>query len=263
MTSSATLRNGLTLDYVEQGNPSGRAVVFLHGATDSWRSFEPVLPHLPSSMRAIAVSQRGHGDSERPDHGYRIADLSKDLEMFLDALDIRRAIIVGHSMGSYVAQRFAMDHPRRTAGLVLMGSFASMRGNHVLADLWNTSLTLNDPIDRSFIVDFQESTLARPVPPSWLETVVEESAKVPARVWKATFAEFVVADFSGELPKITAPTLVVWGEQDSVVPRADQDALVAAIPNARLRIYEGAGHGFHWEDPARFASHLVSFITEL
>jgi len=260
---TATLGNGVTLEYVEQGDRSGLPVLFLHGVTDSWRSFERVLPRVPASMHAIAVSQRGHGGSSRPDSGYGFSDFSADLEMFLDALDIRAALIVGHSMGSYVAQRFAIDHPDRTLGLVLMGSFASMRGNPLVDDLAASISKLSDPVDRSFIVEFQQSTLARPVSPSLLEVAVGESARVPLRIWKAMFEEFRDADFSKELANIKAPTLIAWGDRDAIVSRTDQDVLVKAIPDSRLVVYRGAGHGFHWEDPEQFTSDLVMFAGTL
>ena len=263
MTKSVTLPNSVTLEYVEQGKPSGLPVVLLHGVTDSWRSFEGVLPYVPTSVRAIAVSQRGHGGSSHPD-GYRFADFSADLRMFLDALDIRAAVIVGHSMGSYVAQRFAVDHPERTLGLVLVGSFARLRGNPAVAELWDSNIaTLTEPVDPQFILEFQKSTLAQPVSPAFLDMVVRESQKLPAWVWRDLFGHFLEADFSDELAGITAPTLVVWGDQDVISPRADQDALLQAIPHARLMVYEGGGHAIHWEDPARFAIDLMAFVHEV
>lgn len=263
MAKSVTLPNGVTLEYVEQGKPSGLPVVFLHGVTDSWRSFEGVLPYVPTSVRAIAVSQRGHGGSSHPD-GYRFADYSTDLGMFLDALDVRAAVIVGHSMGSYVAQRFAIDHPERTLGLVLMGSFARLRGNPVVGELWDSTIaTLTEPVDPRFIMEFQKSTLAQPVSPALLEMVVRESQKLPARVWRDAFGHFLEADFSDELARISAPTLVVWGDQDAIFPRTDQDALLRAIPHARLIVYEGGGHAMHWEDPAQFAIDLMAFAHEV
>ncbi len=74
--------------------------------------------------------------------------------------------------------------------------------------------------------EFQESTLARPVPQAFLDTVVQESLKVPARVWHAAFAGFMEDACAGELGKITAPTLIVWGTRDAFCPRRDQDALL-------------------------------------
>lgn len=255
------LSNGVVVDYIEQGEASGLPVVLLHGVTDSWRSFERVLPHLPRSIRALAFSQRGHGDSSRPETGYRFVDFSEDLRMFMDAGGIEAAVIVGHSMGSYVAQRFAMDYPARTRGLVLMGSFTSMRHNAGVRELWDAVVsTIEDPIDPSFVREFQESTLARPVPADFLDTIVRESLKVPARVWRAAFADFLEADFSARLSTITAPTLIVWGDQDAFCSRGEQDALRARIPGSRLVVYGGAGHALHWEDPEQFASDLGTFL---
>src|SRR5215207_7234175 len=179
---SITLRNGVTLPYVEHGDPAGVPVVLLHGYSDSWYSFEPLLPHLPTSIRAFALTQRGHGDADRPASGYTPRDFAADVAEFMDALDIDSAVIVGHSMGSYAAQRFAMDHPERTLGLVLMGSFTSWRENQIVAEFWEEALSkLTDPIDPEFVREFQESPLMEP---AFLETVVREALKVPARVWQ-------------------------------------------------------------------------------
>ena len=70
-TKSIALSTGVTLPYVEQGDPAGVPVLLLHGYTDSWRSFEDTLAHLPDSIHAIALTQRGHGDADRPATGYR------------------------------------------------------------------------------------------------------------------------------------------------------------------------------------------------
>jgi non-heme chloroperoxidase len=261
---SVALRNRVTLEYVDYGDRAGLPVVFLHGVTDSWLSFGGVLPHLPASMRCLPISQRGHGRSSRPEHGYRFVDFSEDVAQFLDALDIPSAILVGHSMGSYVAQRFAIDHPDRVRGLVLVGTFPRLRGNAGVRELWDTAIsTMSDPVDPVLALEFQLSTLARPIPPASLDAFVEESLKVPARVWRATFAEFLEADFSSELPRIGAPTLILWGDRDAFFLRDDQIAVRDAIPGARLVTWPGAGHALHWEDPAQFASDLVAFADEI
>jgi pimeloyl-ACP methyl ester carboxylesterase len=261
---AVTLPNQVTLPYVEQGDPTGVPVLLLHGITDSWRSFEGVLPHLPTSLHAFTLSQRGHGDATRPMTGYYPQDFAADLAAFMDTLKLGPAVVVGHSMGSYIAQRFALDYPDRTLGLVLMGSCTTVRGNPVVMELWDSVVsTLTDPIDPGFVREFQQSTLARPVPQTLLDTVVQESLKVPARVWKAALAALLDTDFSGELGKITAPTLIVWGDQDAFFLRREQEALAAAITGAQLMVYPGAGHGFHWEEPARFAADLAAFTAHL
>jgi alpha/beta hydrolase fold len=82
----ARLASGVALQYCEQGDPAGVPIICLHGVTDSWRSFELLFEHLPRSFRAIALSQRGHGDSDRPQSGYRARDFADDLAAFMDAL---------------------------------------------------------------------------------------------------------------------------------------------------------------------------------
>ena len=75
---SVALGNDVTLEYAERGDPQGVPVIFLHGVTDSYRSFDPVLPYLPDGVRAFAISQRGHGHSSRPLSGYRFDDFAGD-----------------------------------------------------------------------------------------------------------------------------------------------------------------------------------------
>lgn len=253
------LSTGVELSYVEQGDPAGVPVIFLHGYTDSWHSFELVLPHLPGSIHAFALSQRGHGEADRPMEGYHFQDFAADLAAFIDTLKLGPAVITGHSMGSSIAQRFALDYPGRIRGLVLMGSATTWR-NPVVFELRDVISTLSDPIDPGFVREFQESTLAQPVPPSFLDTILKESLKVPARVWKAALESHLEADYSNELGKIKVPTLIIWGGQDGIHPRSEQEALTAAIEDSQLVVYPGAGHGFHWEEPERFAAGLVAFI---
>jgi pimeloyl-ACP methyl ester carboxylesterase len=256
--------NGIRLPYVEQGDPSGDPMVLLHGFTDSWHSFERVLPHLPQTIHAFALTQRGHGDADRPATGYRTRDFAADIAAFVNALDLGPAVVVGHSMGSTNAFRFAIDYPELTRGLVLVGAFASYRGNRVAMEFWESAVSrLADPIDSSFVREFQESTLAQPVPPAFLGTIVQESLKVPARVWRAAFEGFLEDDFAGELNRIKAPTLILWGDRDGLCSRGDQDALLGSINGSQLVVYEGAGHGPHWEEPERFAADLVAFSKRL
>lgn len=257
---SVDLPTGVTLQYVEQGDPDGVPVVFLHGLSDSWRSFELVLSQLPVSIHALVPSQRGHGDSSRPGAAYRWQDFSADVEAFLDALGLEAAVLVGHSMGATIAQRFAIDHPGRTRGLVLIDAFASLAASDAPRELWSALSGMEEGMDRDVVREFQESTLAQPVPPSFFEAIVQESLKLPLDVWKAVVKCTMQDDFSDELDRIEAPTLLFWGDRDTMVSRSDQETLLAAIARSRLEVYSGAGHALHWEEPERFAADLVNFI---
>jgi non-heme chloroperoxidase len=258
---SVELSTGLTIQYVEKGNPSGVPVLLLHGLSDSWRSFELVLPHLPDSIRAFSLSQRGHGDSDRPESGYQIKDLAEDVKAFMDSLDIEKAVILGHSMGSTVAQRFVIDYPENTLGLVVAGAFYSQAQSPVLKELWESVISqMNDPVDPQFVREFQESTIVRPVQGPFFETVVQESLKVPARVWRALVEGALQDDFSEKLRTIKLPALIIWGDQDGITTRSDQEAQIAAIQNSQYAEYPDTGHAPHWEEPQRFASDLTTFV---
>src|SRR5687768_9683593 len=97
------LSTGVSLSYLAQGNPDGEPVIFIHGFTDSHRSFDLNLPRFPRSFRSYALDLRGHGDSDKPACCYEQSDFAADVVAFMDALGLERASLVGHSMGSFVA----------------------------------------------------------------------------------------------------------------------------------------------------------------
>jgi pimeloyl-ACP methyl ester carboxylesterase len=86
---------------------------------------------------------------------------------------------------------------------------------------------------------------------------------VPARVWKAVTDELLKDDFSDRLRNIQASARLVWGDRDPLLPREDQEAVLAAIPSAGLTVYTGTGHSVHWEQPERVAADLIAFINTL
>jgi non-heme chloroperoxidase len=257
----AELPSKLKIPYVDQGDPSGIPLILLHGYADSLRSFDLLLPHLPKSIRAIALTQRGHGDASRPSEGYRSHDFAMDLAAIMDTLQISAAVITGGSSGGFVTRRFAIDFPERTLGLVFLGSPFILRDKQGVLELWESTISkLTDPIDPGFVREFQMSTFNQPVPKEFLETLVRESLKVPASVWKKTFAGFLEDNSSEELGDIKAPTLIIWGDKDTVVPRSDQEKLMAGIEGSQLAVYPEVGHAIYWEQPAQVASDLVVFI---
>ncbi len=257
--SSVTLHGGLTLPYVEQGDPSGIPMVMLHGYSDSSRSFDLLLPELPEHLHAFAVTQRGHGDADRPAEGYRPDDYVADLLAFLDAMGIGEAIVVGHSGGSLAARRFAAEHPERTLGVALLGAFASFADNPSVAELSGAVAALTDPVDPAFVREFQESCVAGPIPDGFLDGIVAESLKLPARVWHAYLRGLLESEPPGAL---TVPGLLLWGDQDGFASARDQEDLQAAIPGSRLAVYPGVGHCPHWEEPAAVAGELEAFARE-
>lgn len=260
--SSVTLATGMMLSCAAQGESSGPVVVFLPGPTDSWRSYEPVLARLPPQVRAIAVSQRGHGDSDKPAAGYRVQDFAGDVVDLLDSLRVEGAVLAGHSGSCPVVRRVAIDHPERVRGLVLEASPTTLRGDAGFERFMETVVSsLTDPIDRAFATSFVADTSTSALEPQVIDRLVDELLKVPARVWTEMFGDLSVYDDLDELDRITAPTLLIWGDADPLVPREMQTALATRIPTAEMLVYSGVGHTPRWEDPARFADDVASFVA--
>jgi non-heme chloroperoxidase len=227
-----TLASGHQLRYATRGADLP-VVVFVHGWPDSWRSFEPVLDALPPTTSAVSVSLRGFGGSDAPPDGYTPDDFAADVRELADHLDVASAVFVGHSMGTLVVQRLAALHPEMVAGLVLIGGLNQLPDD-VFDDVWSVVQDLTDPISEPFVREFQSSTLAAPVPDRFFDQLVAESLRAPARVWRAAFAG--IRTMPGDT-SISAPTLLLWGDQDALVPRTEQDALLAAIPRAHLVVH--------------------------
>jgi non-heme chloroperoxidase len=258
------LASGLTLSYADEGDPSGPAVLMLPGPTDSWRSYQPILGLLPRSIRAIAVSQRGHGKSDKPETGYRVEDFAADVVPLLDVLNVERAVLVGHSGSCLVARRVALDHPDRVAGLLLEASPTTLRDHAQLLHFSETVVNeLDDPISPAFARAFVVDTSSENIAPGLVEVLVEDILEVPARVWKQTFAGLLDYDDQTDLPLIEAPTLLVWGDADALVSRTMQDHLARAIPDAEFLLYPGVGHTPRWDNPVRFGNDLMAFIRRV
>ncbi len=260
--SSVLLKTGVRLRYAYKGDSSGTPVIMLHGYTDSWFSFSSVLPLLDKKYRVYILDQRGHGDSDRPVGGYAMQQFAGDVLAFMDAMNLKQATIVGHSMGSFVAQRVASEAPERVTKLVLVASATSLRNNTV-RDLQREIDGLKDtaPVPETFARDFQMSTVFKSLAPEFLQGVVKESVKLPVRVWREVMAEMLAPEADVQLKKIKTPTLVLWGDKETIFPRSEQDLLVSELRNAVLKVYPDTGHALHWEKPERFAKDLQEFVN--
>ena len=253
------LTNGLDLQYRESGDPRGEPIILLHGVTDSLRCWKPFTDVLPRAFRAIAVSQRGHGDSSKPQGDYGSAAFAGDLAALMDALGVRRAHIIAHSMSTWIAQRFVRDYPDRVESLTLVAGFVSLAGNEAAAGLIREVHAMGDTIDRGFARAFQEATVATPLPPLYLEMVVDESMKAPAHVWLAAFDAMATERLDSA--KIDCRTLLIGCGKDEFFSDADRHALASAFSNAREIFYPDLGHAPHWEQPARVAKDIVAVLS--
>lgn len=232
---SVELANHVTISYFEKGSPTGIPLIMLPGLADSWRIFERLMPYIPEYIHIYALSPRGHGDSSRPYVGYRTED--------------------------FTARIFAINHPEHTLGLVLIGAPATLQGIAMVQETWETTLSkLEDPLTKEFVEHFSRSILTESLPATFVEMMLQENLKVPARVWRDTTAGILEEQFPGQLGKVTVPTVIIWGGQDKLLARGSQEAMAKVIPNSQLVVHEDTGHRLYCDEPEKVAKDITAFV---
>lgn len=259
-TKRIALSTGVELEYMEKGEAGGVPVIFLHGICDSWHSFQQVLELLPPGIHGFALSQRGHGDSERPTSGYTPADFAADVAAFIKQKNLGSAIVVGHSMGGVNAQQFVLNHPELARGIVIIASDPKLSENPGMPEFYNEVMKMSGTIPRPFMEDFQRATLTRPIDSAYFELLVTEGMKPPVAVFQAAFKGLMEVDFTTRLSEIRKPVFVLWGDKDSFCHQPGQEPFRKNLKQGKYIVYPGFGHAIHWEDPQRVVNDLVKFI---
>jgi pimeloyl-ACP methyl ester carboxylesterase len=253
-----TLSNLRTYHFVKAGPETAPALLFLHGYADSWRSGELLIPHLRDHFRIYALDQRGHGQTDDEFDRFTIDDFAADAADFIRWVIGGPVVLVGHSLGSLVAQRVAAEHKDLVSRLVLIGSADTAAANPALLELQAELARLDGEIPRAFVQDFQAGTIGKPLFLSQLDVFVAESMRVSPIVWRKT-AEGLAADNRVVAAHIAAPTLVVWGAEDGVFGLDAQHRLMALLKDGRLRVYPEVGHAPNWEEPETVARDIIAF----
>ena len=265
LKKTIALPDGVTLAYVEMGDPNGKPVVLIHGYTDNARDWVPLAPYLSKSDRLILVDIRGHGRSSKPECCYTRLDFAYDVKLLLDALHIDKADIVGHSLGSIIAQTFAEYWPERTRRVVLISSTGGPRPGAPKVkpqlDYASEIRKLKEPIDPDspFMIAWWDSPT--PVDPDFIRRQRKDAAQIPLRVWLAVLDQGLAgADLRSTLPRLKAPTLLIWGSADPIMGEEVRATLREALPAARVKIFPGLGHNPFWEDPEGVAKTINGFL---
>ncbi|MGD0502656.1 MAG: alpha/beta hydrolase [Steroidobacteraceae bacterium] len=267
MKKQAVLPDGETLAYIDTGNPSGAPVVLIHGYTDSARDWVPLMPYLSKRFRLVLVDIRGHGRSSKPECCYTRLDFAYDIKLLLDSLGIQRADIVGHSLGSIIAQTFAEFWPEKTGRVVLIASTGGRPPDMAPPkfDFAAEIRKLKEPIeaDSPFMIAWWDSPT--PVDPDFIRRQRKDAAGIPLRVWLAVLdqglpSDNLYGDLQSTLPKLKAPTLLIWGSKDPIMEQPMRKTLIDALPAAQVKVFDGLGHNPFWEDPEAVAGVINQFL---
>lgn len=269
-----------SLHVVERGD--GRPLVLLHGITLSSLTWHYQLQDLADSFRVLAVDHRGHGSSKPGDGGWELSRLALDVRELLEDLDLRDAIVVGHSMGGMVTLQFALDHPdalhERVAGIVLMSTSGTpvhrLTAWKALTDVVTPSvkrgLALGDRLpgglfpasDLSYLV-FRVG-MGKDASPEHVELNRVMTASTPVSVWSELMSGVVGFDVRDRFHEIDVPALVLVGTRDVLTPPAAARAMVAGLPGARPLVgFPGAGHMLMLERRREVGEELERFSASL
>jgi pimeloyl-ACP methyl ester carboxylesterase len=283
--TTVTLANGQLLAYMDIGPRDAPPVVLIHGYTDSARDWATLAPLLVAArFRLIIVDLRGHGASGKPECCYTRFDFAYDVELLLNNLKLDSANIVGHSLGSVVAQTFAELWPGATRRLILVSSTGTWfgaddstgKGGASAAQLsrlsqvpqlpsWLAGIArLQDPIDpeSAFMREWWQESM-RINPEFFSGRQRRDAAAIPAHVWRDIADQTLLGDdLRRMLPRIGAPTLLIWGGRDTVMSEAGRAALRAGIKGNEVRIFPTLGHDLFWEDPRAVGSVMITFLEK-
>jgi 3-oxoadipate enol-lactonase len=246
------------LDYEQSGTgPPLLMIMGMSGTALHWG--EPFLEALRSDFEVIVYDHRGVGASSRLDGPITTPELAADAAGLLGALEIESAHVLGVSMGGMVAQELALAHPERVRTLTLGCTYCGGKGS-----------ALSSPeVMQRLAAAMMSGDRGRAMRTAWeinVSASVAEDADsyaaflaigqrraVAVPVVMAQARACVAHDTYARLPQLTAPTLVVHGTADQVIPVQNAPLIASRIPGARLEILEGAGHMFTWESPDRSA----------
>jgi pimeloyl-ACP methyl ester carboxylesterase len=262
--------NGIELYYEVQG--AGTPLVLLAGLGYPGWQWHKLAPLLAQHCQVILPDNRGVGRSDKPAGPYTADLLAADTVGLLDALGIDEAVVMGHSMGGFIAQALALDYPQRVARLILASTnFGGPRHAPITpAAMAVLTDTTGDPLTRlrngivvstapgfadahpEFVAAWLAWRAANPIDP------VGYQAQLAIGLGLLSEA----AAFETKLPAITAPTLILFGAYDAVVPPANAELLAQQIPRSRVHTLPDAGHFFPLETPEEAAQVVNEFMRE-
>ncbi len=240
------------------GRPGAGAVVLVHGlGKAAARDWANVIPALAAHYAVYAVDLPGFGQSDKGNHHYSPDNFARVLEAVMAGRERRAFVLIGHSMGGAVALAYAAAYPQRVSRLILVDAAGvlhrSVYAEHLGRVAAQRAMGMDSPWFESVVRAIQARAENWPV----RGELALESAGVRQRVLRgdpsaiSAFA-MVEHDFSSALRGIKAPTLVVWGADDTIAPPRTGQVLAAVIPGARLTLIEGAGHAPQVQFPERF-----------
>ncbi len=251
------------LHFYDHGPKSAPAVVLLHSLATHSGLWALQVPVWSARFRVIAIDLPGHGESPLAPEGVSLADMAQAVVAVLDTLGLAKAAVVGLSLGGMVAQAMAIRHAPRVSALVV--AHAGARTDAVVQAIWEQRLEqfaaggmahLAQPtLARWFPRDFAEDA---PLTMDWMAGLIQATS---AAGYVAAIRAIQHLDHLDQLPRVQVPTLVIAGLADAAVPSTVATLVAQRIPNARLHLFDGAGHIGNVQQPTAFTEVVGQFLA--
>jgi pimeloyl-ACP methyl ester carboxylesterase len=261
---------GRPVNYVEIG--SGPPLLLVHGLAGSWQNWLETIPHFLGTHRVLALDLPGFGESPMPADRISIAGYGRLVDAFCEAVGVERGAVVGNSMGGFIGAEMAIQHPHRVEKLVLVSAagltIEYQRNEQGLALMRRLEAVLSWAATHP-----RAEFYLRPRARRGLRYVFAHPERLPGPLvveqvrgsGKPGFIDALdaLSDYPirDRLERIAAPTLIVWGDRDLLVPVDDADAFEELIANSRKVVYEDTGHVAMLERPERFNRDLEEFLA--
>jgi pimeloyl-ACP methyl ester carboxylesterase len=260
---------GLRLHVLDHGR-NGLPVVLLHGGSAHARWWDFVVPHFGGGLHAYALDLRGHGDSDwAADGAYQVADYASDVAQLIAAFGLERPALVGHSLGSFIALRYAVDNPFGLSALVMVDGRASFGAS---GSRYMKLLGMLVPAEYDRIEDAIEKFRPLPketiAPAETLAHVARHGFRNEGGRWKtkfdrASFAGHESFDLEDRLHDLECPVLFVRGERSPVISSARIAKLAAACRDGRFVDIPGCHHHVLIDRPDLLGREIGAFLREV
>jgi 3-oxoadipate enol-lactonase len=265
----ATSKDGVKLRYEVRG--SGAPVALIMGFSGSGRAWsERFLNLLENHFRLVVIDNRGTGESDKPDVAWTLRNMADDIAAVLEHAKLPQTHIFGISMGGMIAQEYALVYPDRVQRLVLgctnCGMSHSIPGKpEDLARLMpQPGMSPADAARAAFSVACGKAFTASEAGQKFIDEQLIEAAKypiTPPHTFARQFGAISGFDSYARLAQIKAPTLILQGDDDAIVPVQNADVLNQGIAGSRKQILRGIGHMFFWEAPQEAARVAIDFLA--
>jgi len=262
-----TYLNNIPFWYVEEGNPNAMPVIFLHGFPFSHEMWSEQIASVARHYRAIAYDIRGHGKSYVGEAQFTIEHHVDDLFGLMDIWKIEKAVLVGLSMGGYIALRALERNQQRFRAAVLCDTKSEADTNEGKLKRFDSMKFVREHGSEAFAETFVKNVFAPEsftTKPEAIRRITKIIAATPPLSIAGTLLALAArTDTTASLPSITIPTLILVGEKDATTPPAASQAMHEKSPHSELHIIPNAAHMSNLENPTEFNRHLLAFLQRV